>query len=293
MKVILSRKGCDSGYGGWASPVLPDARMLSLPIPAGNGPVAYDELSVGDGRSYLDVMRDLRRGHGGRVILSHGVWTLAQEGIRAHLDPDLAASVVRRLPGWRGMLGQANAASSHLLKHQVGPGDLFLFFGRFRHTTDTDGRLSFGSEGDMHAIFGYLLIGEVWEGSLATQFPAWARAHPHVQECFLDAPAYKHNQIFVAAPVLPGTAIPGWGRFLWDERLRLTRGGSTSLCEWSLPECFRSVTDMTYHQGSAAFGWHGDTFRAAQKGQEFIIPENHSAVQDWAARLVRTLAAEH
>jgi hypothetical protein len=30
------------------------------------------------------------------------------------------------------MFGQSNAASSHLLNHQVGPGDLFLFFGRFR-----------------------------------------------------------------------------------------------------------------------------------------------------------------
>ncbi|RIE11762.1 hypothetical protein SMC3_08215 [Candidatus Cryosericum hinesii] len=34
MRVILSRKGFDSGYGGWASPILPDGRMLSLPIPA-------------------------------------------------------------------------------------------------------------------------------------------------------------------------------------------------------------------------------------------------------------------
>jgi hypothetical protein len=34
MKVILSRKGFDSGYGGIPSPVLPDGTMLSLPIPS-------------------------------------------------------------------------------------------------------------------------------------------------------------------------------------------------------------------------------------------------------------------
>lgn len=30
MKVILSRKGFDSGYGGFSSPVLPDGTLLSL-----------------------------------------------------------------------------------------------------------------------------------------------------------------------------------------------------------------------------------------------------------------------
>lgn len=33
MKFILSRKGFDSGYGGCASPILPDGTMLSIPIP--------------------------------------------------------------------------------------------------------------------------------------------------------------------------------------------------------------------------------------------------------------------
>jgi hypothetical protein len=30
MKVILSRKGFDSGYGGYPSPILPDGWMISL-----------------------------------------------------------------------------------------------------------------------------------------------------------------------------------------------------------------------------------------------------------------------
>lgn len=67
MKVILSRKGFDSGYGGWASPILPDGRMLSLPIPASNGLVSYDDLSAGNGQTYLETMRELRQGHEGRL----------------------------------------------------------------------------------------------------------------------------------------------------------------------------------------------------------------------------------
>lgn len=33
-KIILSRKGFDSKYGGIPSPILPDGAMLSFPIPA-------------------------------------------------------------------------------------------------------------------------------------------------------------------------------------------------------------------------------------------------------------------
>jgi len=102
----------------------------------------------------------------------------------AHLDPDLVASVVKRLPGWRGMFGQSNAAASHLLNHQVGTGDLFLFFGRFRDAERVDGRLSPAHVQDMHAIWGYMLVGEILEGSRKTCFPAWALRHPHTQECF-------------------------------------------------------------------------------------------------------------
>jgi len=41
MKVILSRKGFDSGYGGFPSPVLPDGTMLSLPIPVSSGGMVF------------------------------------------------------------------------------------------------------------------------------------------------------------------------------------------------------------------------------------------------------------
>ena len=293
MRIILSRKGFDSGYGGWASPILPDGRMLSLPIPASNGVVSYDELSAGDGVSYLDIMRQLRHGQENKLVLSHKTWLPSQQRIMSHLDPDLVASVVERLPGWRGMFGQSNAASSHLLNHHVGPGDLFLFFGRFHRVERVHGRLSPAHEPDMHAIWGYMLVGEILEGSKRTSFPEWALRHPHVQECFLDSPAHKHNQIFIAAPVIPGTDIPGWGRFLWDERLRLTKPDSPRVCDWQLHKSFRDVDDMTYHCGSASFGWHHGTFKAAQKGQEFVIPEGHRAVEAWAMELIGDIQTEH
>lgn len=51
---------------------------------------------------------------------------------------------------------------------------------------------------------------------------------------------------------------------------------------------------MSYHRGGDhLYGWHGDEFTAAQKGQEFVIPEGHSAVEEWAMALIKTIGAEH
>ena len=45
MKVILSRKGFDSSYGGYPSPILPDGRMVSLPIPLDDD-IRYFDLNI-------------------------------------------------------------------------------------------------------------------------------------------------------------------------------------------------------------------------------------------------------
>ncbi len=49
MKVILSRKGFDSQYGGKPSPILPDGRLISLPIPSQDDKLRYSDLSL-DGK---------------------------------------------------------------------------------------------------------------------------------------------------------------------------------------------------------------------------------------------------
>lgn len=57
MKIILSRKGFDSGYDGMPSTILADRTLLSMPIPLKDA-VRYDELHYG-GKSYLEVLREL------------------------------------------------------------------------------------------------------------------------------------------------------------------------------------------------------------------------------------------
>jgi len=128
MKIIISRKGFDSSYGGAASPILPDGTLLSLPIPL-ESHISYGELHV-NGHSLGRIVEDLTRG---QITGRHG----------AHLDPDLTACAYPRRPGWRSLFGQVGAAQSHLARSGVDIGDLFLFFGWFRQTEVVSGRYRF------------------------------------------------------------------------------------------------------------------------------------------------------
>ncbi len=114
-RIILSRKGMDSGSGGMASPML-HGRLLSLPIPDQRSDIRYASLQAGPGLSYGALIHQLA---GKRMAT-------------AHLDPDLQHGDLPRKPGWKPVYGQTGAALSHLRSEGVGAGDLLLFFGWFR-----------------------------------------------------------------------------------------------------------------------------------------------------------------
>jgi hypothetical protein len=57
--LILSRKGFDSGFGGRPSPVLPDGRMVSLPIPEDPSPVSFGECLIDPGTSVASLLVSL------------------------------------------------------------------------------------------------------------------------------------------------------------------------------------------------------------------------------------------
>jgi hypothetical protein len=48
IKLVLSRKGFDSANGGIPSPIFPDGRLLSLPIPATSSPTRFADYRWGD-----------------------------------------------------------------------------------------------------------------------------------------------------------------------------------------------------------------------------------------------------
>lgn len=162
--LILSKKGFDTENGGGPSPILPDGRMLSLPIPEPRQGVCaarYGELLIGR-HTYADLLSRL----GYRVSSTAAT----------HLDPDLVATARTRPPGWRGMFGKVDQAESHLANNGVGKGALFLFWGWFEHF---DGSRPISRSPGFSALYGYLEVEEVLPIGSCGQ-PPFVSDHPHV-----------------------------------------------------------------------------------------------------------------
>ena len=153
MRIVLSRKGLDSGSGGGPSPIVGRAaaegdhgRPVSLPIPcrSGTSRTTYGALGLGD-----HVSRASRGRFG--------------PDDPCHDDPMFT-------PDGRCLLGQCGAAQTHLERQGVGPGDVFVFFGLFADEAGRDRH---------HRIFGYLVVEQ--QVRLAEGVPAELVAlhHPH------------------------------------------------------------------------------------------------------------------
>ena len=282
LKLILSRKGFDSSSGGVPSPILPDGRMVSLPIPDKMSPILYSDIKA-NSTSIGPLVSQLTKGR----IPPH---------YRAHLDPDLTTESLSRLPGWRPIFGQTGAAQGHLRNNGVGPGDLFLFFGLFRAVNLVDGKYVWvkGSR-PCHTIWGWLQIGEILK--LGTSKPKeyeWARYHPHYHR-HND----KNNVVYIASRHLnlgnlSSREIPGAGiirRF--SSSLQLTANSSQKPSIWELPAWFNPSekrSPLTYHSDLNRWRIKGDRaeLRTTARGQEFILDcDEYPEAIRWAYDLLK------
>ena len=260
-KIILSRKGFDSAAGGNASPILPDGELLSLPIPHSKDDNRYSDVLSQNGTPLKHYMDQL------------GIKPYSKnpdyDGERCHLDPDLrCSSKSDRGEDWVPAFGSGTGPTTHLQKHGVGPGDLFLFFGRYYPTVDNgDGlRWARGSKLDSHVIFGYLEIAERYLLAEETTLPKNIAYHPHAK--YLKD---KTHAIFTAPERLGlNSSLPGAGVFKYNELLKLTKNGH-SRTRWNLDKDIFGGTSISYHPDP----WkekNGDSyFQSAYPGQEFVI----------------------
>lgn len=261
MKIILSRKGFDSQYGGQPSPILPDGTLLSFPIPSSDN-VFYKDLDY-NGLSYLDLITSLN---------SH---TNLNENSRCHLDPDIYPSVIARKKGWKAAFGQTGSSLTELRKYDVTTGDLFLFFGWFRETEYYKGKLRYRPKApDLHVIFGYMQIGEIIDD--ITKIPDWLKSHPHANlEKYSDAWEKRLNAIFLPTDKLSfAPNLNGSGTFNFKPSIILTKEGY-SRSRWQFPESMQGIP-ISHNPN----GWKKDYFQSAARGQEFILSCN-DAVLEW------------
>lgn len=266
MKVIFSRKGFDSSSGYGCSLILPDGKLLSLPIPSRDDKDEYERLLF-DGISYKDIIR---------MIHPQGYKKLSDEGLlHCHVDPDIYPNAKQRTEGWKPSFGQMSGSLTQLKNNGVTIGDLFLFFGWFRLTEWYNGNLRFVKKApDLHIIYGYLQIGQVLFPKTDT-IPIWLKSHPHA--------SYKelNNAIFIASDKL--SIIPkmnGAGLFKFDKKRILTKEGC-SRSRWSLPDFFRNIP-ITGCNGWKDAGY----FQSGGRGQEFIWKATDEAVS-WLSQMMK------
>lgn len=265
MKIILSRKGFDSSYGGGASPIMPNGDLLSIPIPASDKKpekgIPYAALKYGK-QSYLDLMKTL-----GLKI---------PENRLCHFDPDLISAAYQREENWQGIFGQQGAALTHLKNYQVTKGDIFLFFGSFKRTIQKK-KLVFDKDYQRHIIFGYLIVDQIIDPKDDLSNKTFAY-HSHFKNKDLYSP---RNLVYIAAN------HQGFGGFKYRRELVLTKAGFPKSV-WELPLFFHPQYGTTISRHSERdFEIRGDKtiLQSRGIGQDFVI-ENNEQVMDWAKSII-------
>lgn len=270
MKIILSRKGFDSDFGGLPNPILPDGTLLSLPIPS-DDTYKYSDFTISD-KSYYEIINDLGNGfyknRGKKIPITYQT--------ACHLDPDIRKEVCARTQSWRGIFGQTGSPQSHLTNQGVSAGDLFLFFGTFRETELVENRLQYKKYSKArHIIYGYLKIGEILELSQHSP-PKWAHYHPHINNPATRGKEWKNNTLYISADsFFSNSALPGFGTFKYSKNLELTKA-DMSKSYWNLPLFFKNI-NISFHSEKS---WHGDVFKSVGRGQEFVFDVNDD-VEEW------------
>ncbi len=268
MRVVLSRKGFDSKYGGQASPILPDGTLLSMPIPAINEVLKFKDIYY-KGKSYYEIIKELNPR------------TKIKENYNCHLDPDIRFETLKRRKDWKGLYGQSGSSQGHLRNQKISVGDIFLFFGWFKRTEYKQNKLQFIKNAkDLHVIFGYLKIDKIYEYSKENKMilPVYAKQHPHASTLY----GIEKNNCIYEAPnsLFPESIKSGYGVLKYSPELVLTKEGK-SRTRWLLPKFFFKIHISHHSEKSFKKGY----FQSASIGQEFVIQENKE-VEEWAKNLI-------
>ena len=279
MKVILSRKGFDSANGGIPSSIFEDGTMLSFPIPSKDhdkDKIAYNELTC-NGVLLYKILADL--GYSGNEC--------------CHLDPDL--DITRRVvqvEGWKPAFGQINQSASYLLNNKIDEGDLFLFFGNFRHVVESNGKYKFASRNknlgdpyygrEIQAIWGYLQVEEIILVPEEQKKFFW---HPHA--CDKRLFHEKNNLIFTATEHLSfAPNMPGCGIFSYNKKRVLSMHGKAK-ATWKREKAYdvdniNEVNNRKSKRKNSAKDPEGIYY--AGIWQELVLKDNKES-KDWVKRI--------
>ena len=260
-RIVLSRKGFDSKAGGGASPIFSDGRFFSIPIPQDHpSPKKYKDLDF-YGTSGAELLKEAS--------------AKVKPSDYCHNDPLLNEDI--------GVFGQASSSQTELKNHNVGPGDLFLFFGWFKN---------FSMKGsDLHHLFGWLQIEEIIAGSEA--IIAYLKknniSHPHG---YGDISKFSNNTIYVAKKYLEinekKVFAKGHGLFKRTHSDLILTEENKIRSRWKMPSKYFSNTEELFLN---RMRWENEmelTIFYRGFGQEFILDtERNPHVINWALNLIK------
>ncbi|OUN26140.1 hypothetical protein [Blautia sp. An81] len=274
MKVVLSRKGFDSANGGIMSPIFEDGTMVSFPIPSKDmekDNIRYDELFC-DGICMKTILN-----------------ALGYRGVEhCHLDPDLVKDRRREsIREWTPAFGQINQAATYLKNQHISEGDLFLFFGNFRHIKQNHGKYEYVRRTDktedtylgmpLQVVWGYLQVGGIITDPDEQKKLFW---HPHA--CDKRIYEEKNNVIFTASKQLSfAPEMPGAGTFLYDKKRVLTMPGK-SKATWKYCKAY-DTDNIESNRKNSEKGIDEGIYYAGI-WQELVLKENRIS-EEWAKSL--------
>ena len=260
-RLILSRKGFDAIAGGCASPILPDGRFFSLPIPQYHAsPKNYADLDF-DGISGTELLKE--------------VSAKVKPTDYCHNDPQLNDDI--------GIFGQASSSQTELKNNDVSPGDLFLFFGWFRNFS-IRGR-------DLHHLFGWLQIKEIIEGSEAITTYLKENNITHVHG-YGDTSKFSNNTIYVGKKNLQinkkNLFKRGHGLFKKTHKDLILTEANKTRSRWKLPSKYFLNTHELFLNRMKWENEKESTIFYKGFGQEFILDvEKNPNVIKWAVNLIK------
>lgn len=280
MKLIFSRKGCDSASGEMASPILSGDSLCWLPIPDKDGNIRYS-----------DIHHDAS--NIGEVITKLSCGKISADAT-AHLDPDIWPDSICHAAEWRPVFGQCGAAQGHLENQGVQIGDIFFFYGWFRQTESRDRHLTFQkNDSGRHILFAWMQIGEIIPVKEKKRIPAWADHHPHV----VRASKFENDTLYIASEklVINGKEAnrAGYGCFSKISAERILTWPGTSRSAWKLPQWFfpfeNNRKPLTYHSCENRWTKDQDCVRlqTVGRGQEFVLDcGDYPEAIDWLIGLI-------
>ena len=278
-RIILSRKGFDSGAGGKAKDgkelkvkdsILVGEDLISFPIPE-ESDVRYRDLFYGDD-NYEKILCDLG------YVFDNAYET-------CHLDPDIEYRKKEKTKNWKKIFGQTGSAAGYLCKSdiKVSVGDIFLFFGRFRRAEKKNGKYNFIENESKQIIWGYLQVGKILIGDEIVKNETDYSWHPHTKERYTKAKNCKNNTLFIAKDFLELEGVeqnkyPGASVLKYSPKRVLTKKSEKTLMSvWEYKDFYDDKNIVRTKRKNAIVDQSGVQYKG--QWQEIILKDDYKNEQ--------------